>query len=146
MDRAVTYHERDDDPDSSTPVRRRFNPMITYIQMILLLVAGYGVLGAFGYSALVAVMLVAVILHFRNTFEVLATLPYNFTRWVAYFNVVHVTVFFTILIINSYGIVHLGGPVILPEVPTLTLLCPLFIAAGLFGTVNVMKMYEPPEE
>ncbi|MGY5876124.1 MAG: hypothetical protein RTU30_10285, partial [Candidatus Thorarchaeota archaeon] len=73
------------DPHSSV-VRRPFNPMISYVEMVALMGAGYGSLMVFSYAGLVAVMLFALILLYKQTLYILRHMIYGFARKAAYFN------------------------------------------------------------
>ncbi len=123
-------------------VRTPFNPMHSYVEMIILIGAGYGLTGLFGYSALIAVMLFGLVLLYRETLFVLKHYTYGFARKAAYFNAGHSSIYFVILFINSYAITQTGIPYILPEFDQLTLLCPLFIVMGFYGSANIRRMYQ----
>ncbi|MGY5853219.1 MAG: hypothetical protein RTU92_06600 [Candidatus Thorarchaeota archaeon] len=134
-------NESTTDPKSSV-VRRPFNPMVSYVEMVALIGAGYGLLMVFSYAGLVAVMLFALILLYRETLYILKHMIYGFARKAAYFNAGHSTAYFIILLVNSYTIMQFGTPLILPEIEQLTFLSPLFVVMGVFGTANIRRMYE----
>ena len=77
-------NENNGDPQSSV-VRRPFNPMISYVEMVALLGVGYGSLMIFSYPGLVAVMLFSLVLLYRETHSILNTMIYSFARKAAYF-------------------------------------------------------------
>ncbi len=130
-------------PEEPRVVRRPFNPMATYVQMVVLIIVGYGLLSIFGYPVLIMAMLVVIIMLVRETLYVLAHLPFRFVTAAAYANMAYSAVGFVTLVVNAFAITQTGQPAILPEVPSLTLICPLFIMAALLGTVNLRKMFEP---
>ena len=141
-DKAVEEIENKSEKESSSVVRKPFNPMISYVEMVVLIGVGYGLTGFFGFSAMLAVMLFGLVLLYRETLFVLNHYTYGFARKAAYFNAGHSSIYFVILFVNSYTITQSGVPLILPQIPGLTLICPLFIVMGLYGSANIRRMYQ----
>ena len=141
-DKGAEVTENKSENESSSVVRKPFNPMISYVEMVVLIGVGYGLTGFFGFSAMLAVMLFGLVLLYRETLFVLNHYTYGFARKAAYFNAGHSSIYFVILFINSYTITQSGVPLILPQIPGLTLICPLFIVMGLYGSANIRRMYQ----
>jgi hypothetical protein len=51
--------------------------------------------------------------------------------------------FFTILVINGLSITQSMGPILFPYWADLTSWTPLFIMGGVFGMMNIKKMWGP---
>ena len=141
-DKEAEVTENNSENESSSVVRKPFNPMLSYIEMVILIGVGYGLTGLFGFSAMIAVMLFGLVLLYRETLFVLNHYTYGFARKAAYFNAGHSSIYFVILFVNSYAITQSGIPLILPQIPGLTLICPLFIVMGLYGSANIRRMYQ----
>ena len=141
-DKKAEVTETNPEKESSSVVRKPFNPMISYVEMVVLIGVGYGLTGFFGFSAMIAVMLFGLVLLYKETLYVLNHYTYGFARKAAYFNAGHSSIYFVILFVNSYTITQSGIPLILPQIPGLTLICPLFIVMGLYGSANIRRMYQ----
>ena len=141
-DKGAEVTENKSENESSSVVRKPFNPMISYVEMVVLIGVGYGLTGFFGFSAMLAVMLFGLVLLYKETLYVLNHYTYGFARKAAYFNAGHSSIYFVILFVNSYTITQSGIPLILPQIPGLTLICPLFIVMGLYGSANIRRMYQ----
>ena len=128
---------------SQKSVRRDFNPMPFYFRTAIIILFCYFVFYAFGYQLLIMFMLLIEVNLLRRTWEILSSYSYGFARKAAYFNAGQSIVYFIILAINGFAIAQSGVPLILPEIEGLTLICPLLIAAALFGTTNILQMYVP---
>ena len=132
-----------DSEKSKEPERRNFNPMAVYFSTAIMILISYFLFYVFGYSLLIMFMLLIEVNILRNTREILSSYSYGFARKAAYFNAGQSVVYLIVLAVNGYAITQSGVPLILPEIEGLTLLCPLLIAAALFGTTNIRKMYVP---
>ena len=133
----------EDSRKSQKSVRRDFNPMPFYFRTAIIILICYFVFYAFGYQLLIMFMLLIEVNLLRRTWEILSSYSYGFARKAAYFNAGQSIVYFIILAINGFAITQSGVPLILPEIGGLTLICPLLIAAALFGTTNILQMYVP---
>jgi hypothetical protein len=114
-----------------------------YFRTAIIILFCYFVFYAFGYQLLIMFMLLIEVNLLRRTWEILSSYSYGFARKAAYFNAGQSIVYFIILAINGFAITQSGVPLILPEIGGLTLICPLLIAAALFGTTNILQMYVP---
>ncbi len=133
----------EDSEKSKKPVRRNFNPMAVYFRVAIMILISYFLFYGFGYSLLIMFMLLIEVNILRDTREILSSYSYGFARKAAYFNAGQSVVYLIILAVNGFTITQSGVPLFLPEIEGLTLLCPLLIAAALFGTTNIRKMYVP---
>ncbi len=133
----------EDSRKSQKSMRRDFNPMPFYFRTAIIILICYFVFYAFGYQLLIMFMLLIEVNLLRRTWEILSSYSYGFARKAAYFNAGQSIVYFVVLAINGFAITQNGVPLILPEIDGLTLICPLLIAAALFGTTNILQMYVP---
>ena len=133
----------EDSEKSKKPVRRNFNPMAVYFRVAIMILISYFLFYGFGYSLLIMFMLLIEVNILRDTREILSSYSYGFARKAAYFNAGQSVVYLIILAVNGFTITQSGVPLFLPEIEGLTLLCPLLIAAALFCTTNIRKMYVP---
>ncbi len=125
---------------------RPFNPMKTYIQIAIAIFISYSVLYILGYEFLLMIMLFFLVSILRDTIFVLQTYDHGFARKAAIFNAFHSTAWFLVLAINGYFIILGQTPLILPSIPNLTELAPLFVLMAAFGSKNLMDMYAPKEK
>ena len=132
--------------EKNEPVKKPFNPLSTYIYVVASIFAAYTLLYLFGYIILTVFMLFFVVNLTNDTSYILSNYPYSFVRKVAYFNIANAVISFIILAVNSFTFYQYGVHVILPEFDTLTFLCPLFILMGVFGSINLKKMYASSSE
>ncbi|MBD3408534.1 MAG: hypothetical protein GF411_20590 [Candidatus Lokiarchaeota archaeon] len=129
--------------DDTEDVRRNFNPMVSWILLCGAIAVSYGLLWLGGYPLLTTFMVIILVWHGFNSMTVLDTLKGNFQRKATYFNVIHAGFWFAFLAINSYWISQFAGPLLIPQLPNLTELSPLWILMSVFGTLNLREMYEP---
>jgi len=133
----------EDSKKSQKPMRRDFNPMTYYFRTVIIILISYFLFYAFGYPFLITFMLLLEVNLLRDTREILSSYSYGFVRKAAYFNAGLSLVCLIILAINGFTITQSGVPLILPEIEGLTLICPLLIAAALYGITNIQNMYVP---
>ena len=133
----------EDSEKNKKPGRRNFNPMAVYFRIAIMILISYFLFYVFGYTLLIMFMVLIEVNILRDTKEILSSYSYGFARKAAYFNAGQSLVYLIVLAINGFTINQSGVPLILPEIEGLTLLCPLLIAAALFGTTNIRKMYVP---
>ena len=133
----------EDSEKSKKSMRRNFNPMAVYFRITIMILISYFLFYVFGYALLIMFMLLIEVNILRDTREILSSHSYGFVRKGAYFNAGQSVVYILVLAVNGFTITQSGVPLILPEIEGLTLLCPLLIAAALFGTTNIRKMYVP---
>ncbi len=133
----------EDSENSKKPVRRNFNPMAVYFRVAIMILISYFLFYVFGYALLIMFMLLIEVNILRDTREILSSYSYGFARKAAYFNAGQSVVYLIILAVNGFTITQSGVPLILPGIEGLTLLCPLLIAAALYGNTNIRKMYVP---
>ncbi len=133
----------EDSEKSKKPVRRNFNPMAVYFRTAIMILISYFLFYIFGYALLIMFMLLIEVNILRDTREILSSYSYGFARKGAYFNAGQSVVYLIVLAVNGFTITQSGVPLILPGFEGLTLLCPLLIAAALFGNTNIRKMYVP---
>ncbi len=133
----------EDSEKSGKPVQRNFNPMAVYFRIAIMILISYFLFYTFGYALLIMFMLLIEVNILRDTSEILSCYSYGFARNGAYFNAGQSVVCLIVLAVNGFSITQSGVPFILPEIEGLTLLCPLLIAAALYGNTNIRKMYVP---
>lgn len=133
----------EDSEKSQKPMRRNFNPMVFYFRAAIVILISYFVFYAFGYPLLIMFMLLIEVNLLRGTWYILSSYSYRFVRKAAYFNAGQSFVYLIVLTINGFTITQSGVPLILPEIEGLTLICPLLIAAALFGTTNIQSKHVP---
>ena len=132
-----------DSEKSKEPERRNFNPMAVYFSTAIMILISYFLFYVFGYSLLIMFMLLIEVNILRDTREILSSHSYGFARKGAYFNAGQSVVYLIVLAVNGFTITQSGVPLSLPGIEGLTLLCPLLIAAALYGNTNIRKMYVP---
>jgi len=133
----------EDSNKSQKPVRRNFNPMKSYFLTAIVVLISYFLFYAFGYLLLIMFMLLLEVNLLRDTRQILSSYSYGFVRKAAYLNTGLSLVCLIILAINGFTITQSGVPLILPEIEGLTFICPLLIAAALYGITNIQNMYVP---
>jgi hypothetical protein len=127
------------------PIRKPFNPMVTYVYAAAAIFISYSIFYMLGYPALIASMLVLIVYLFRETQYIMRRYSISFIRKAAYINVGHAFIYFVLLAINGFWIEQNGAFLILPEIPFLTQWAPLFICLGVFGIMNIKRMYAPDQ-
>ena len=133
-------------PTSTRPPIRGFNPLVNYLFYTIVALAAYLLYWSIGYPAVIALMMFFVIRLMRDTLHVAKTYEYKFARQASVINLIYSMVFFIILVINGLAINQQLGPVIFPEWIDLTSWTPLFIMGGVFGMMNIKKMWGPRKE
>jgi len=133
----------EDSEKSKKPARRNFNPMAVYFRTAIMILISYFLFYIFGYALLIMFMLLIEVNILRDTRDILSSYSYSFARKGAYFNAGQSVVYLVVLAVNGFAITQTSVPFILPEIEGLTLLCPLLIAAALYGNTNIRKMYVP---
>ncbi|TXT55728.1 MAG: conserved membrane protein of unknown function [Candidatus Thorarchaeota archaeon] len=123
--------------------KRYFNPLVTYLKMIMMIFVGYGSFYILGYPALITVVLIFLINLGRETHYILQRYSYPLARRGAIFNMIQSLAAFLILAINGYFIQQYGQILILPQIENLTLVCPLFVMVAIFGNANIIRMFRP---
>jgi hypothetical protein len=132
-------------PAKKEVVRKTFNPMITYVYAAAAIFISYSIFYMLGYPALIASMLVLIVYLFRETQYIMKRYSISFIRKAAYINVGHAFIYFVILAINGFWIEQNGVLLLLPEIPFLTQWAPLFVCLGVFGIMNIKRMYAPDQ-
>jgi len=131
---------------STRPPIRNFNPLVNYLFYTIVVLVAYLLYWAIGYPAVIALMMFFVIRLMRDTLHVSKTYEYKFARQASVINLIYSMVFFIILVINGLAITQQLEPVIFPEWNDLTSWTPLFIMGGVFGMMNIKKMWGPRPE
>jgi hypothetical protein len=135
--------EEKQEPASTRPPIRGFNPLVNYLFYTIAVLGAYVLYWALGYPAVIAMMMFFVIRLFRDTIHVNQTYEYKFARQASVVNLIYSMTFFILLVINGLSITQLGVPLIFPEWIDLTSWTPLFIMGGVFGMMNIKKMWGP---
>jgi len=125
------------------PPIRGFNPLVNYVFYTAAVLVAYILYWAVGYPAVIAMMMFFVIRLMRDTIHVYRTYEYKFAGQASVVNLVYSMTFFVILVINGLAITQQMPPVIFPEWVDLTSWTPLFIIGGVFGMMNIKKMWGP---
>ena len=137
----------EEQPKSNTrPPIRGFNPLVNYLFYTVAVLIAYVLYWAVGYPAVIAMMMFFVIRLVRDTVHVYRTYEYKFAGQASIVNLIYSMTFFIILVVNGMAITQQLGPVILPEWVDLTSWTPLFIMGGVFGMMNIKKMWGPRPE
>ena len=131
---------------STRPPIRHFNPLVNYLFYTVAVLIAYFLYWAVGYPAVIAMMMFFVIRLIRDTVHVYRTYEYKFAGQASIVNLIYSMTFFIILVINGMAISQQLGPVIFPEWIDLTSWTPLFIMGGVFGMMNIKKMWGPRPE
>jgi len=132
-------------PKSQTtrPPIRGFNPLVNYLFYTIAVLGAYILYWAVGYPAVIAMMMFFVIRLIRDTIHVFRTYEYKFAGQASIVNLIYSLVFFVILVVNGFAISQQMAPIIFPEFLDLTSWTPLFIMGGVFGMMNIKKMWGP---
>ena len=128
---------------NSRPPIRVFNPLVNYLFYTVIVLVAYILYWAVGYPAVIALMMFFVIRLIRDTIHVYRTYEYKFAGQASVVNLLYSMTFFLILVINGLTITQQMGPVIFPDWVDLTSWTPLFIMGGVFGMMNIKKMWGP---
>ncbi len=131
---------------SSRPPTRGFNPLVNYLFYTIAVVIAYVLYWGLGYPAVIAMMMFFVIRLIRDTVHVYRTYEYKFAGQASIVNLIYSMTFFIILVVNGFAITQQLSPVIFPEWVDLTSWTPLFIMGGVFGMMNIKKMWGPQPE
>ncbi|TFH08201.1 MAG: hypothetical protein E4H14_06895 [Candidatus Thorarchaeota archaeon] len=128
---------------STRPPIRGFNPLVNYLFYTVAVLVAFVLNWALGYPAVIAMMLFFVIRLIRDTVHVYNTYEYKFAGQAAIVNLIYSMIFFIILVVNGLAISQQMAPIILPDFLDLTSWTPLFIMGGVFGMMNIKKMWGP---
>ncbi|MGY5859257.1 MAG: hypothetical protein RTU63_07800 [Candidatus Thorarchaeota archaeon] len=128
---------------STRPPIRGFNPLVNYLFYTVIVLVAYILYWAVGYPAVITLMMFFVIRLTRDTIHVYRTYEYKFAGQASVVNLIYSMTFFVILVINGLAISQQMGPVIFPDWVDLTSWTPLFIMGGVFGMMNIKKMWGP---
>jgi hypothetical protein len=131
---------------STRPPMRGFNPLVNYLFYTIAIVIAYVLFWGLGYPAVIAMMMFFVIRLTRDTIHVYNTYEYKFAGQASVVNLIYSMTFFIVLVVNGFAISQQMPPVILPEFYDLTSWTPLFIMGGVFGMMNIKKMWGPRPE
>ncbi|TXT55727.1 MAG: hypothetical protein BAJATHORv1_30107 [Candidatus Thorarchaeota archaeon] len=145
-ERESTESNPSSEDEKPQDVRKDFNPMVTWILLCGALAVSYGLLWLGGYPLLTMFMVFLLVWHGYNTKDILENLNSSFPRKATYFNAIHAIFWFGFLAINAYWFSQYSLPLLIPQLPTMTELSPLWILMSVFGTLNVREMYEPNNE
>ncbi|MHA2386667.1 MAG: hypothetical protein ACXAEE_10710 [Candidatus Thorarchaeota archaeon] len=135
--------EQDEDSKPAGPVRKPFNPMMTYIYFAVAILSGYFVLYIAGYLGLTVFGLIFMVYLLQETRYVLRSYSYSFVRKASYVNVAHALFYFILLVVNGYSLSQGGGLLLLPQWELLTDWSPVFILLSTYGITNIKAMYVP---
>ncbi|TFG12742.1 hypothetical protein EU537_08590 [Candidatus Thorarchaeota archaeon] len=138
--------EGSDPEEDKEPKRRSFNFMRSYIEIGAGIIGSYVLLYVVGYFALITLMLFIIVMIARETVYILENYDYGFVRKASVFNAIHAIGWFAVLAINAITLIEDGTPLILPQIPTLTNMAPLFILMALFGSRNISAIYVPDKK
>ena len=128
---------------STRPPIRGFNPLVNYVFYLAAVLVAYVLYWSVGYPAVIAMMMFFVIRLIRDTIHVYRTYEYKFAGQASVINLIYSMTFFLILVINGLAITQQMAPVIFPDYIDLTSWTPLFIMGGVFGMMNIKKMWGP---
>ncbi|MHA1495006.1 MAG: hypothetical protein ACTSRQ_13425 [Candidatus Thorarchaeota archaeon] len=128
---------------STRPPIRGYNPLVNYVYYTIAVLIAYFLYWTVGYPAVIAMMMFFVIRLFRDTVHVNRTYEYKFARQASVVNLIYSMTFFVILLINGFAITQQLDPLIFPDWVDLTIWTPLFIMGGVFGMMNIKKMWGP---
>ncbi|TFG29155.1 hypothetical protein EU528_10120 [Candidatus Thorarchaeota archaeon] len=130
-------------PMSTRPPVRGFNPLVNYLFYTVAVLGAYILYWALGYPAVIAMMMFFVIRLIRDTVHVYRTYEYKFAGQASIVNLIYSMVFFIILVVNGLALSQQMAPIIFPDFIDLTSWTPLFIMGGVFGMMNIKKMWGP---
>ena len=137
--------ERQDSGQRQTlpPHGRNFNPLVTYVIYLALVLVGYVLFWTFHYPALIAFTMMFVVIVIRDTVHIVRTYEIPFARKAAVVNLVYSLTFFIILVVNGISLTQGQPPIIWPEHGELAAWSPMFVLGGVFGIANIKRMYGP---